>query len=113
MKKIVFGLLLPILLVACNAPTAKDIENNEPYPGVWKGVIALNDSVNLPFNFELETAEDSSISLYIFNGDEEIKTSVSRVGTDSIKIEMPVFANYIMAKLGNDKLEGTYINPDA
>lgn len=112
MKKVLLG-LLPILMVACGNPTDTENVDNEPYSGVWRGVIALNDSVNLPFNFELETAEDSSMTLFIFNGDEEIETSVSRIGNDSIKIEMPVFANYILAKLGNDNLQGTYINPDA
>ncbi len=112
MKRVILG-LLPFLVLACSEPMDSTKVDNVPYSGVWRGVIALNDSVNLPFNFELETAEDSSMTLFIFNGDEEIETSVSRLGKDSIKIEMPVFANYIVAKLGNDKLEGMYINPDA
>lgn len=112
MKKVLFS-LLPLLMLACNSPEVSTKVDDEPVSEIWQGVIALNDSVDLPFNFNLIIAEDSSITLSIFNGEEEIETSVSRFGKDSIKIEMPVFANYIVAKLGSDKLEGTYINPDA
>lgn len=117
MRKIL-GLSLLFAIVACNQPATEQAEkaeeaDNKPYDGLWRGVIALNDSVDLPFSFELEANETNGYGLVIYNGEEEIETKVTALGEDSIKIEMPVFANYIVAKLGNNKLSGSYINPDA
>ena len=114
MRKLL-GLSFILIAAACNqqAPEQPKEVDNKPYPGLWRGVIALNDSVDLPFGFELEVSDSNDFELIIFNGEEEIETKVTPLGKDSIKIEMPVFANYIIAKLGNAKLSGSYINPDA
>lgn len=117
MRKIL-GLSLLFAAVACNQPATEKAEkaeevDNKPYDGLWRGAIALNDSVDLPFSFELEANETNGYGLVIYNREEEIETKVTALGEDSIKIEMPVFANYIVAKLGNNKLSGSYINPDA
>lgn len=113
MKKIVLALFSVLILACTDQPTNDNEGDKAPKSGEWLGVIALNDSVDLPFNFNLHTTESGDFLISIYNGDEEIKTTVSSIGRDSIKIEMPVFANYIVARFGAEEMTGFYINPDA
>jgi len=80
--------------------------------GSWRGAIMLNDSTEMPFNFELEKDNDSSYSFTIKNAEECIEATAKRRG-DSLKVTMPVFANYIKVQVNGDQMEGTYVNPDA
>ena len=112
MKKIVL-LLFSVILLGCNQQNEQASKLQLPKNGIWRGVIALNDSVDLPFNFEIRGAEDDGYDLTIYNAEEKVSTTVTRIGLDSIKITLPVFANYIVARVGLNTLDGSYINPDA
>lgn len=87
-------------------------DKSEPESGTWRGSISLNDSIDLPFIFEWKT-KDSLYSMSIRNGEERIEVKdITKIG-DSLKIQMPVFANYIIAAKGNNKMEGYFVKPDA
>lgn len=109
MKNTIF-IILSGLLAACN-PAVEPV-TDQPQEGIWRGAISLNDSTDLPFNFKI-SHEDSAFTATIFNGEEAIEIKeISRIG-DSIKFQMPVFANYLIVYPGEEKLTGFYINPDA
>lgn len=98
---------------ACQQPVTVEKEDDLLLKeGTWRGAISLNDSIDLPFTFEAESS-DSSFTIIIFNGEEVIEVrNINAVG-DSFKIQMPVFANYLMVKTSPEELTGFYINPDA
>ena len=108
MKKYLYG-LLALSAVACSTGGER---NDDPVKGVWRGTIALNDSTNLPFNFEWK-GKDSLYSMTIWNGEEEIQTERIETDGDSLIIRLPVFANYFKIKKGEERMDGYYINPDA
>lgn len=89
-------------------------EKKKEYPnaGIWKGEISLNDSTVLPFNFELDKVSDSSYSMLLFNADEEIDAQLEW-HSDSLKITLPVFANYFMVAYDGESMNGFFIKPDA
>ena len=93
MKKYLYG-LLALSAVACSTGGER---NDDPVEGVWRGTIALNDSTNLPFNFEWK-GKDSLYSMTIWNGEEEIQTERIETDGDSLIIRLPVFANYFKIK---------------
>lgn len=103
------GLLL--ILQSCDS-TASPKEDAEPLSGIWRGVISLNDSVDLPFNFELNYA-DSVYTVIFHNAEERLKASEVIDTGDSLRIQMPVFATYLVAAKAADRLEGVFVNPDA
>ncbi len=113
MKKILI-LVAAGFIISCNQTPEKEQDQTikEPQNGMWRGAISLSDSINLPFNFTL-TGEDSSYAITIYNGDEEIEVTELSWVNDSLKIQMPVFANYLLVRPSSDKLNGYYINPDA
>tara|TARA_R110000850_G_scaffold121375_1_gene239167 strand:+ start:467 stop:1702 length:1236 start_codon:yes stop_codon:yes gene_type:complete len=112
MKK-AFLLVAAFLLLACNQNNSVETpESNEPKNGMWRGAISLNDSIDLPFNFTL-SGKDSLYTITIYNGEEAIEATELTWDGDSLKIQMPVFANYLLVKPSKDKLSGYYINPDA
>ncbi len=111
MKKYI-SLCALVVAMGCNNANTNIVEDNmEPKPGIWRVTIALNDSVLLPFNIELKQ-KDSAYTMTIINADERIEvTEITDLG-DSLKVQMPVFVNYLLLKKGADKMEGVYVNPD-
>lgn len=111
MRFAIFFMIALATAVSCNSPEAKPLPA-DPQSGIWRGVINLNDSTELPFNFELKQSEDA-FEVVFHNADERLKaSSVTEVG-DSIRIEMPVFATYLMLKKGAERMKGVFVNPDA
>ncbi len=102
-------LSLIALLASCQQFTKNTVE---PKSGIWRAIIALNDSIDLPFNFKLEKV-DEAYHITIYNADEAIEIKdVTLIGGDTLKIQMPVFANYLLLKKGETEMEGYYVNPD-
>ena len=55
--------------------------------GIWRGVLQLNDSTELPFNFQIEGTK-----FEIINGDERIAVDeITFAPYDSVYIRMPFF----------------------
>jgi thiol-disulfide isomerase/thioredoxin len=116
--KITSKLSIAVLLgsFSCTNPVAQesDLASEPNLPeGMWQGIIAQNDSVNLKFNFNLETLSDTSYTLNIRNAEEVLEAKMIMLAPDSFKIEMPVFANHFSVKFDGSQLLGFYINPDA
>lgn len=79
-------------------------------PGMWRGVLQLNDSTELPFNFEV-SAPGRPPEIVIRNADERIIVREIRATADSIFWRMPVFDTEFRCKRTNPKqLEGVWIN---
>lgn len=79
-------------------------------PGMWRGVLQLNDSTELPFNFEA-SAPGRPPELVIRNAGERIHVREIRTTADSIFWRMPVFDTEFRCKRTNAKqLEGVWIN---
>lgn len=77
--------------------------------GAWRGILQLNDSMQLPFNFETEISKNA-IKVTFINGDERIVTKeANRVG-DSLFIKMPVFDSEFRCRVYDDSLKGSWIN---
>ncbi len=82
--------------------------------GIWRGVLKLNDSTEVPFNFEVKAHHEleSALSIDIINADEHIETkevSFNAKG-DSVFIKMPVFNSEFRLKSGCESLTGVWIN---
>ena len=74
--------------------------------GSWKGVLKLNDSTQLPFNFQVK-----ALSLEIMNGDERIVVDEIKFFSDSVFIKMPVFdSEFRVQMLGDTLMKGSWIN---
>lgn len=110
------SLSLGLLVLGCQSPEGSyqsDKERAGAVSGlsIWRGVIQLNDSTPLAFNFRWQIGKDS---LHIFNGQDTIGATVNSTASDSMRINLPVFANYLtFLREGEDQLVGTYHNPDA
>ncbi len=78
--------------------------------GIWRGVLQLNDSTQLPFNFELTSNKDYPYMIEIKNGDEKIIVTDIKLKGDSITIKMPVFDSEFKCKNFEDSLKGVWIN---
>ena len=96
-KRLLFVLL--IMIVSCHQ------EPKELKTGTYRSTLMINDSLDLPFNFEVTSAN----SLKIYNADEVILVNEINYANDSVYIKMPVFEGFIVAKISNeDKLKGYF-----
>ncbi len=112
MKKIAALGLLALVFSCQNVEVKKEITTDtNPESGMWRATITLNDSTLLPFNFELQK-KDSSYSLIIHNAEERITVNEIEDLGDSLRVQMPVFVNYLVLQKGAKTMNGWYINPD-
>ncbi len=116
MIKSIFKILVGISLLASCAPSAQEEGVDkiaDLTEGQWLGTITLSDSIPLNFNFTLASTDSVSYDFIISNAGNLVKAKVLSLGLDSFKVEMPVFANYLVFSLKNGEMQGYYINPDA
>ena len=73
---------------------------------MYLGQLTVNETERLPFNFEVTSTK----SLKIFNAEEVILVDDITYKNDSVYIKMPVFEGYIVAKLREDGMVGTFIH---
>ena len=96
-----FLFVLLIMIVSCKQ------EPKELKTGNYRATLMINDSLDLPFNFEVTSAN----SLKIYNADEVILVNEINYANDSVYIKMPVFEGFIIAKISNgDNLQGFFKN---
>lgn len=84
-----------------------------PAEGEWLAQINLNDSIVLPFHFDLKHTSDSTYVFTIKNAEERIEVTDITVVGDSTKFQLPVFANYITVITTPREMRGYFHNPDA
>ncbi|HET6226809.1 MAG TPA: TlpA disulfide reductase family protein [Bacteroidia bacterium] len=77
--------------------------------GVWRGVLKLNDSTELPFNFEMKELENR-YSMIISNQQEHISVTDISVVKDSVFISFPVFNSELRLQNKSNRLTGLWIN---
>ncbi|WP_138434144.1 peroxiredoxin family protein [Winogradskyella algicola] len=106
----IFGLLMISLLFSC-----KDDKKNNTFitskleTGNYRAWISIQDNKEIPFVFEVE----SDTILNIFNAEEIIAVDEIDYKNDSIYINLPVFKDYLVAKISDKKqLRGYYVSPD-
>jgi thiol-disulfide isomerase/thioredoxin len=96
-------LILNILfLFSCQKNTHKTLQK-----GTYRAVLKVQDNQELPFIFEVKN--DSL--LHIFNADEIISVDEITYQNDSVKIQTPFFEGYIIAKIEDNRLKGSFIKP--
>lgn len=111
MKKIVSLIILTGLTYGCKNSDKPNLKE-ETTSNYWRGEIHLSDTVDLPFTFSWRE-ENGKPTMSLINGGESIDIeSIEQIG-DSLKIQMPVFTNYLMVKKEDNFMSGFYINPDA
>ena len=91
---------------SCKDKPKNKIENNLK-EGVYRAELQINDSVILPFNFKVIDATH----LQIFNAEEIIDVDEITYKGDSVFIKAPVFEGYLVARLFDNKLTGSFIKP--
>lgn len=101
-KKICIALILTGI---CTNATAQNKLNT----GIWRGVLQLNDSTELPFNFEIRN-EAGVYSMEIINQEERIKVTELSFKKDSLYIKLPVFNSEFVLKNESASLTGQWIN---
>ena len=77
--------------------------------GIWRGVLKLNDSTELPFNFEIKEL-DKQYTMLISNQEEQISVTDITFNNDSVFIKFPVFNSEFRLKNQTTSLTGEWIN---
>ncbi len=110
----IFKALIALLwLCACQNPQPKREAIAHLEEGDWRGQIAMNDSINLPFTFALRLMGKDSFAFHIPNARDTVKATLRRFGQDSFRVDFPVFANYLTGRITDSTLRGEFVNPDA
>jgi peroxiredoxin len=102
-------LMLCVFFVAMNVSAQSQQGSCAVQTGMWRGVLKLNDSTELPFNFEIKNTEQE-FSIDIINADEHIKTTEFSFEGDSLFIKMPVFNSEFRLKCSSSFMTGIWIN---
>lgn len=102
MKPIIL-LVFAFLILSCK----EEKKINKLEIGTFRAELKVNDTLNLPFNFEVL----SENKLNIFNAEEVIEVDDVIYKNDSVYINMPVFEGFIAAKIVNGKLRGSFKTP--
>lgn len=102
----IFGLLVLGLLISCKDDTK---DNNQLELGTYRAWLPIQDNQEIPFIFKVESKNE----LKIVNAEEAIVVDEIEYKNDSVYINLPVFKDYLVAKISNDEsLNGFYISPD-
>ena len=97
-------IVLAVLIVSCKEETKiKTLKN-----GRYRAELLVNDTLNLPFNFEVVSENE----LQIFNAEEVIKVNAITYENDSVYVQMPVFEGFIVAKIEDTHLKGRFVKPN-
>jgi thiol-disulfide isomerase/thioredoxin len=99
-------LLFLLFILLCSHVHAKDAALKT---GIWRGILQLNDSTQLPFNFEVKK-DKGTYSMEVINADERIPVQEIKVQGDSLFIRMPVFDSGFRCRIMKDSLKGNWIN---
>ena len=98
--KYFLSLFVIFLLLSCNI--------NQPeflLYGTYRAELLVQDNQTLPFLFKVKDANN----LEIYNADEVISVDEIIYKNDSVYIQTPVFEGYIVAKIENQKLTGSFV----
>lgn len=74
--------------------------------GFWRGTFLLNNSKEVPFNFEVKGKTAADAKVYLINGKERFEINRLKQVKDSLFIYLDQFDNELALKIGNNSLEG-------
>tara|TARA_B100000795_G_scaffold270029_1_gene262017 strand:+ start:2625 stop:3842 length:1218 start_codon:yes stop_codon:yes gene_type:complete len=96
-----FLLIISLLfLFSCKKNTPKTLQK-----GTYRAVLKIQDNQEIPFIFEVKN--DSLLT--VLNADEIIYVNEITYYKDSVRIQMPVFEGYVIAKIEDNFLKGSFI----
>ena len=105
MRYFLFYIIIMLTVFSCN----NEEKNKFLEPGSYRAWLPIQDNEEIPFLFKVE----SSNTLNIFNAEETIEVNEIAYKNDSVFINLPVFNDYIVAKISNEEsLHGYYVSPD-
>ncbi len=100
MKTFLKLIFIALLCISCT-PQAP----NGLITGRYRGELTVKDGQILPFIFEV----NSSQSVTFINGEEKILTTEISYQKDTVRMQLPVFEGYLLAKMTEDRLEGHFV----
>ncbi|MGC6430446.1 MAG: TlpA disulfide reductase family protein [Jejuia sp.] len=100
-----FGYLLVICVFTFSCGKQKG--NAKLENGRYRAELAINDSLDIPFIFEVH----NPTKLSVFNAEEDIEVTEITYSEDSVYIQFPVFEGYITAKIEENELNGHFVKP--
>ncbi|PQV50470.1 peroxiredoxin [Jejuia pallidilutea] len=103
MKHIII-IILTVLVFSCKEKINKNTLKN----GIYRAELKVNDTLNLPFNFEVV----SEHKIKIRNAEEVIEVNDITYKGDSVYIQTPVFEGFIVAKIKDSVLIGSFKKPE-
>ncbi len=109
MKVCTYLIFLTLIINSCTTPNSSDQQQliSEPIDGLWLGKLEIKTGKFLPFNFEI--LQDS---VFFFNGQEKISSSLKKLSDSTFSIEMPVFNSRFFISQQESILKGEWINLD-
>jgi thiol-disulfide isomerase/thioredoxin len=105
MKLMKLTILLALTFLVFSCKEEKKVDTLAT--GTFRAELKVNDSLNLPFNFEVI----SENKIHVFNAEEVIEVVDVEYKNDSVYINMPVFEGFIVAKTEDNNLNGSFIKP--
>ena len=88
------------LLFSCTNNQTKVLQK-----GTYRAVLIAQDNQEMPFTFEVINSE----KINIYNAKEIIEVDEISYSNDSVRIQVPVYEGYIVAKIEENKLNGSFI----
>ncbi len=92
-------------MFSCKTEKKVEVNTEKLTQGLFRAELQVNDTVTLPFTFKVESKDD----LVVYNAKEVIEVDEITYGNDSVYIKMPVFEGYLVAKIQNEKLDGSFV----
>lgn len=98
-------LLATVMMVSCK----NEVKNKYLEVGTYRAWLPIKDNEEIPFVFKVESKD----KLKIYNAEEVINVDEIEYKNDSVYIHLPVFRDYLVAKISNEEsLQGFYVSPD-
>ena len=103
MKKVLYLTIIAfVAIVSCTESTPMLTS------GMWRATLLTQDSVEIPFVFEVKTTENDTV-IDIITGDYRYEVKDIEVIGDSLFINMPLFSSSFKILLTNNGMEGNLI----
>lgn len=103
MNKLIFGLLLAFLPVACSGQAAKPLQT-----GTWRATVRTAGG-ELPFGLDIQPAADNqSFTVHALNGNERLPMDAATYRNDTLRIPMALFDSEIIARVNGNTMRGIW-----
>lgn len=100
--------VLYLTIIALMALTSCKESSPSLTPGMWRATLMTQDSVEIPFVFEVKTTENDTV-IDIITGDYRYEVKDIKVIGDSLFINMPLFSSSFKILLTKSGMEGNLI----